>query len=209
MTDSIDVVIPARNEQDTIGRIVSVFKTHPAIGRVIVVVDSDTSDDTAILAAGAIGTWNEGWVITEAGRGKGQCVRRGLEEVTTDYVIFCDADVEGLTANHVSLLLLEAVMDTNAMTIGVPDVPSNCPIERIWAWPWVSGQRCVPTALVSPLFLHGYLMETQINQAARYASVGVHFEWLRGLKSRYYMSARRISEMERDFHFGKEHGILL
>jgi glycosyltransferase involved in cell wall biosynthesis len=209
MSDSVDVVIPARNEQETIGRIVSIFRTHPAIGKIIVAVDSDTGDDTAVLAEAAIGDMRNGWVLPGAGRGKGQCVRRGMEEVSTDYVIFCDADLTGLTADHVSRLILEAVMDTFTMTIGVPDVPSNCPIERIWAWPWVSGERCVPTALIRPLFLHGYLMETQINQAAQAAGIGVHFEWLRNLKSSYYMSERRIREMERDRHFGIEHGILL
>jgi glycosyltransferase involved in cell wall biosynthesis len=206
--EGIDVVIPARNEQDTIGVVVSVFKAHPAIGKVIVVVDRDTADDTAILAVNAVADNRHGWVLTPEARGKGQCVREGLKQVVSKYVVFCDADVRGLTYDHVSLLIGNAVLDEPYVTIGVPDIPSNYPTERLWAWPWVSGQRCVPTALVRPLYLHGYLMETQINAAAKHTGLPLNFEWLKGLQSSYYMSERRIREMMEDAEWGHKHGIL-
>lgn len=206
--DGIDVVLPARNEAKTIGQIINIFLLHPAVGKVIVCVDSETADETAQIAASCIDDYRIGWIITNAGRGKGQCVRRGLEEVTTKYVAFCDTDITGLTVDHVSLLLSNAVLDEPYLTIGVPDIPKNYPTERLFAWPWVSGERCVPTALVRPLFLHGYLMETQINAAAKHASLPVHFEWLHRLKASYYMSEKRIREMMRDAQFGREHGIL-
>jgi glycosyltransferase involved in cell wall biosynthesis len=204
--DGIDVVIPARNEQDTIGPIVDTFISHPAIDKVIVVVDADTVDDTAVMAGSK--RFPNGWVINNVARGKGQCVMAGLMDVRTDYVVFCDADVTGLTYDHVSLLVADAIIGGDALTIGVPDVPNNYPTERIWAWPWVSGQRCVPTKLVRPLELHGYLMEVQINAAARWAGLPVCMEWLRGLKSKYQITDVRIREMERDHKWGREKGIV-
>jgi glycosyltransferase involved in cell wall biosynthesis len=204
----VDVVIPARDEQDNIGVVVSVLKTHPAIGKVIVVVDKDTADDTGVIAVNAVGDSRDGWVLTPETRGKGQCVRVGLGEVTTEHVLFCDADIKGLTYDHVSLLLGDAIMGVDYMTIGVPEIPKNYPTERIWAWPWVSGQRCVPTRLVRPLYLHGYLMETQINAAAKHSNLPLHFEWLKGMQSSYYMSERRIREMMEDAEWGHKHGIL-
>lgn len=208
MEDQIDVVLPARNEADTIGQVINVLLLHPAIGKVIVAVDGQTTDETAQIALTCIDDFRIGWVIPDAGVGKGQCVRRGLEEVSTKHVLFCDTDITGLTVDHVSLLLSNAIMDEPFLTIGVPDIPKNYPTKRLFAWPWVSGERCVPTALVRPLYLHGYLMETQINAAAKHAGYPVHFEWLKGVQASYYMSERRIHEMSRDAEWGKEHGIL-
>jgi glycosyltransferase involved in cell wall biosynthesis len=205
---TVDVVIPARNEERTIARLISIFRLHPAIGQIIVVVDKDTGDLTAQMAETAIGDFSKGWLLTPNVAGKGQCVREGLKEVTSKYVLFCDSDITGLTLDHISLLLGNAILDNPFMTIGVPDVPRNYPTERLFAWRWVSGQRCVPTSLVRPLYLHGYLMETQINQAAQHARLPVNFEWLTGMQSSYYMSVKRIEEMERDAIFGRAHGIL-
>jgi hypothetical protein len=145
-------------------------------------------------------------------QGKGQCVEIGLSMVKTPYVIFCDADITGLREEHVGLLLSEALIDEAAehptMTVGVPELPANLPTERLWAWPWVSGERCVPTRLVRPLTLHGYLMETQINAAAKHAGMALRFEWLRGVVSPYEMTDKRLEEMKRDAIWGREHGVV-
>jgi glycosyltransferase involved in cell wall biosynthesis len=205
---TVDVVIPARNEDETIGQVVSVLRTHPAIGRIFVVVDKDTADFTTDYALSAIGGIQYGEVLNHMTRGKGQGVTYGTQFVTTKYVLYCDADITGLTYDHISLLLSDAIVDGEFMTIGVPDIPDNYPTARIWAWPWVSGQRCVPVKLVRPLRLHGYLMETQINAAAKHSRLPLRFEWLDGLKSSYYMGQKRIDEMELDAAFGRAHGLL-
>lgn len=209
MTDGIDVVIPTRNEDATIRPIVEVFIEHPAIRTVIVGIDEDTTDDTMTTA---IGSWlgePRRLVIIFGGRGKGQVVKKCLQVVETPHVIFCDGDITGLSSDHIDLLIADAVFnDKETMTVGVPDIPANYPTDRVWAWPWVSGERCVPTKLVRPLELHGYLMETQINSAARHANFAVNFQWLVGLTSPYNLSEQRIAEMQRDAAWGKEHGIL-
>jgi glycosyltransferase involved in cell wall biosynthesis len=196
----IDVVIPARNEIRTIGPVVVVLKAHPMVGRVIVVVDSDTRDATANLAylAGASVRQPKGV------RGKGQCVAYGLERVKTDRVMFFDADLTGLTSTHVS----QMTKTQKGMVIGIPDIPHNFPMKRIQAWPWCSGQRTIPTRVARRLDLHGYLMETQINAAAHRAKLPLRFEHLQGLISPYEMTAKRLNEMERDREWGITHGIL-
>jgi glycosyltransferase involved in cell wall biosynthesis len=207
MSDAIDVVIPARNEADNIGWLISALKLHPAIGRVVVIVDADTHDDTYKIACAAT---DNGDVVCagRTPRGKGQCVTYGLGYTRSPYILFCDADIKGLTYDHISLLLCDAIAGNRTMTIGVPDVAKNLPSERIWAWRWVSGQRCMPASLV-PTPLIGYLMETQINRAARDARLQLRFEWLRGLKSPYNITEQRITEMQRDAEIGRKLGILL
>jgi len=206
--DGIDVVIPARNEAKTISPIVNAFVDHPAINHVIVVVDKDTTDDTTVMANLTLNMVN-GWVLNRMSRGKGQGATLGLNDVTTDYVIFCDADIRGLTHDHISLLIADAVLGEDSMTIGIPDLPPNYPSNREWAWPWVSGERCLPTRIVRPLKLHGYLMETQINRAASHAKIPVRMEHLPGLKSDFQMNAKRILEMQRDRDWARGKRFLL
>src|SRR5215469_1701885 len=150
----IDAVIPARNEEATISAIVETLANHPWIGNIVVACDSCT-DDTQLRAIfhGATGT------IADTFDGKGQAVQAGLSFTNAPYVLFTDADFTGLTHDHITAVCKKAWTDQRFMVIGVPEIPGNYPTDRIFAWPWVSGLRCVPTSLVKPLNLHGYLME--------------------------------------------------
>lgn len=204
MFDSIDVVIPARNCALTIADVVRPFHTHPAIGRVIVVSNPPDITTNVILKefdGGVI-------IVNTMADGKGQAVKTGLEFVQTNHVVLCDADIIGLTEDHVGLLISDAVLEEDSMLVGVCEPPDTLPERRLWSWPWVSGQRCVPTKLLSPLRLHGYLMETQINFASSHANYPVRFERLKGCFSPYKMTEERIAAMERDALWGKRFGLL-
>jgi len=198
-----DVVLPARNVANTIEDIIDVLHSHPSIGQVIVSIDMDTTDLTMKAAK-----TSDVLIATNAG-GKGQCVMEGLRRVTSPWVLFMDSDIRGLTYDHIGLLIADAVAgNPDRMTIGVPDVPYNYPSTRLWAWAWVSGQRCLPMRIIRDLNLHGYLMETQINRAAKNAGIPLNFEWLQGLTSEYIMDERRLREMDRDAQWGRTHGLL-
>lgn len=206
MSDVIDVVIPARNAAETVADVVEAFAEHPAIGRIIVVINPPNV--STALALKALPHTRNIYALQEYAGGKGQAVMMGLKYVLTEHVIFCDADITGFTSDHVSALITDAVQGKDSMLVGVPDIPENLSSRRLWAFPWVSGERCVPTRLVRPLKLHGYLMETQINLAARFAQYPVHFEPLYNCKSEYRMSDKRIEDMTKDLRWGKERGIL-
>lgn len=197
----VDVVIPARNEELTIGPIVRAFAFCPGIRNVYVMADACT-DDTPINAAlnGADTVCQFEW------NSKGQAVQHAIEKhVKTERVFLCDGDLTGLTQAHIRMLL---ECESVGMAVGVPVIPENYPTNRLWAWPWVSGERVIPTRLVRPMRLEGYLMETQINSAARHASLPLKFEWLKGCKADYNMSATRLADMERDLALGRRLGIL-
>jgi glycosyltransferase involved in cell wall biosynthesis len=193
-----DVIIPARNEAKTIGPIVETLADNPNVGQIIVCCDScDDDTDMYALMHGAHHALISKW------GGKGQAVMAGLDLVATDYVMFCDADYTGLTQEHIDAVLCHCP----GMVVGIPDIPPEYPEHRLWAWPWCSGIRAVPTVLTLPLILHGYLMETQLNLAAKHAQIGVRFAWLHGLKSPWNMSEERIAAMQADYEWGKEHGV--
>lgn len=204
----ITAVIPAWDEEDTIGDIIEAFLSCKFIKPIIVGIDSKTTDDTAIIALTHLKGELNGTVYNNCGDGKGQVIIACLDKVRTPYVMFCDADIKGLTLDHIHMVISDCIMDDSSMTIGVPDIPENYPHERDWAWPWVSGIRAMPTRLVRPLELHGYLTETQLNAAAHHANMPVRMEWLRGVQAPYDMSERRLADMEADGKWGREHGIL-
>ena len=86
---SVSVVVPARDEQASIGVLLG---SLPA-GTDVVVVDDQSSDATADLAAAAgarvvpAGEPPEGWV------GKSWACARGADATTGDVLVFADADV--------------------------------------------------------------------------------------------------------------------
>src|SRR3984957_13944550 len=193
-----DVIIPAWNEADTIVPIIDVLARHDYIKTIIVGIDGKTTDDTfanvASLAA-YVSACNSYLVVIGAPcHGKGQVVQHAL--AMTDRmalqpsarVLLCDADITGLSGDHVT----ELIAPNEGMVIGIADIPPNLPDFAVRAWPWVGGQRAVPRSLLEKANVHGYLMETQLNQAAAKAGIPVKHAYLSGLKSRFNMTPRRL-----------------
>lgn len=87
MSDPFTVIIPARNEAETIGQVVEVVSAMADVAE-IVVIDNASSDATA-AAARAAGAR----VIAEPQPGMGHAVRAGLAAATHDWVMKVDADL--------------------------------------------------------------------------------------------------------------------
>jgi glycosyltransferase involved in cell wall biosynthesis len=204
MIPRIDVVIPALNEEKTIGPIVRTFRLRSYIQRIIVVIDVNSRDETAYLAEMHGATE----VIHSDQHGKGQNMRVGLASVRTPRVIFCDSDLYGLDELHVYHLAAGV-----GLTIGVPDEPEVNPYPATLrklreSWGWLSGVRSVATTVVSRIDLHGYCAELQINEACRAVGIKPFLVPLPGLYSPVVMSEKRLKDMERDRKWGIERGIL-
>jgi glucosyl-3-phosphoglycerate synthase len=84
------LVLPARNEEATIGAVIGAFVPLVEGGLLdeLVVVDSCSTDATTEVARAAGAT-----VVAASERGKGEAMWHGLRATTGDLVAFCDADV--------------------------------------------------------------------------------------------------------------------
>ncbi len=95
---TISVVLPARNEAASIGSIVSTIKEQ-LVGTLVdelIVMDDQSSDDTARIAADAGAVVHQTSSVLEGlppTRGKGSALWRSLAVTTGDLIAWCDADI--------------------------------------------------------------------------------------------------------------------
>lgn len=108
----ISVVVPARNEAGTIGGIVAGIRRAlvddvPLVDE-LVVIDSDSTDDTAALAASAGAVVHSARSVRpELGSrpGKGEALWKSQFVTTGDVLVFIDADLTGWGTHFVTGLL--------------------------------------------------------------------------------------------------------
>ncbi|WP_017627544.1 glucosyl-3-phosphoglycerate synthase [Nocardiopsis chromatogenes] len=107
----VSVVLPARDEEDTVGDIVAAVREGPmGAGTVdeVVVIDSHSTDGTARAAAEAgAAVHHQDSVRPDLPpmRGKGDAMWKSLHVVKGDIAVFLDADVRGFTGHYVTGLL--------------------------------------------------------------------------------------------------------
>lgn len=95
----VTVIIPALNEQDTIGQVVKFCKSEPLVTEVIV-VDDDSTDKTREVAATAGAS-----VLISKVRGKGVSMSEGVAAANNQLVVFLDADINPYPKNTITKLV--------------------------------------------------------------------------------------------------------
>ena len=116
----VSVCLPARNEAATVGAIVARVRSElleavPLVDEVLVVDDGST-DGTATEASAA------GARVVRRGSadgppGKGQALRRAVEEATGDVLVFLDADVRNFDVHFVVGLLGPVLTEPGAALV--------------------------------------------------------------------------------------------
>lgn len=139
----VTCIVPAYNEQDRIGAVVSVVAAHPSIAEVIV-VDDGSSDETARVAQSISDV-----VVLRLDRnsGKTHAVRIGLAQATGEYILLVDADLVGLESKDLTALV-EPVLRGDA------DISISLRRNAPWLWhrigiDFISGERVLPIGLIS------------------------------------------------------------
>jgi glucosyl-3-phosphoglycerate synthase len=107
---SVSIVLPARNEQRTVGAIITELRTLVPLGLIdqIVVIDSGSTDDTlgVALAAGAEVVRQADLLPQYGDRpGKGEALWKSMAAATGDLLVFIDADLEDFSADFAIGLL--------------------------------------------------------------------------------------------------------
>lgn len=95
----VTVIIPARNEEKAISKVVKTVSLNNKVNQIIV-VDNDSTDNTSKIAkkAGAE-------VVFCENQGKGYAMEAGMQYVKNDIVVFVDADINNYTRNLIDVLI--------------------------------------------------------------------------------------------------------
>ena len=115
----VDVILPALNEAQTVGDIVSTVRAQLMTAEIplvddLVVVDSESSDATADVAAAAgARVVPIGSVLPDipVERGKGEAMWRGVAATNGDLIVFVDADLRSFTPEYITGLLGPLLLD--------------------------------------------------------------------------------------------------
>ncbi|HKN93990.1 MAG TPA: glucosyl-3-phosphoglycerate synthase [Thermoleophilaceae bacterium] len=104
-TRSVSVCVPARNEERTVGTIVSDLVRLRELGAVdeVVVIDGGSSDGTVAIAEAAGATvYQEAELMPEYGEvlGKGDAMWRALSVLEGEAIVYLDADSEGFGPHY-------------------------------------------------------------------------------------------------------------
>jgi glucosyl-3-phosphoglycerate synthase len=120
---TVSVVIPARNEERTVGEIVSrIARLGADTGLVdeLVVMDSDSTDETSTVAAEAGATVHRAREVAshlDAFAGKGEALWKSLLVTKGDLLVFVDADLTEWGPHFVSGLLGPLLFDERVLLV--------------------------------------------------------------------------------------------
>ena len=159
---TVAAIIPAYNEETRIRAVLQTLTASPLVGEVIV-VDDGSSDGTAQAASSVPGVRV---VSLPRNGGKGGAMREGATRTEADVLLFFDADLIGLTPQHVSDLLAPIHAGESVMAMGIFKG------GRLWTdmaqffAPAITGQRAIKRDIflrIPDLETVGYGIELAIN----------------------------------------------
>lgn len=158
----IKALIPAFNEEKTIGNIIDVLNKVSLINKVIV-VDDGSVDNTYQEAK----TRGARVIKLAQNRGKGAALQEGISNINTDIILLLDGDLIGLKQEHVYKLLNPVISDEADMSIGVFKKGRGLTDLAQVVSPGLSGQRAIKLSelkKVKNLDKEGFGVEVALNK---------------------------------------------
>lgn len=153
---TVSVCLPARDEEATVGEIVTALRTElSALVDEVVVIDDQSVDDTAAVAARAgARVARSSDVLPEFGpsRGKGDALWRSLHLAEGDLLCWLDADLADFEAHFVTGLLGPLLIDAGVGFVkGHYERPAGGRVTELMARPVISTLHPRLAPIVQPL----------------------------------------------------------
>lgn len=172
-------IIPAYNEEENIGAVISVLATCRQLDEVIVV--SDGSTDKTVQVAGAYGVHV---IELKENVGKGGAMRAGSISTDAEVLLFIDADLIGLTPHHVDQMLQPVLSGHALMSVGLFEEGRLATDLAQKMAPFLSGQRAMHRSIIDeiPDLEHTrYGVEMAFSRYAEKQNLPVEKVWLRNM----------------------------
>jgi polyisoprenyl-phosphate glycosyltransferase len=170
--NSITAIIPAYNEEKTVAEVIKVVQSSDLVDKVIVVSDG-SEDETANIAREFRGI--EVIELIE-NLGKGGALRKGMTKCDSDIILLLDADLVGLTTDHIETLIYPVKKNIADMTIGIFNKGRISTDFAQRLTPYLSGQRAIKREIIektSSLDITRYGLEVAVTKYAKTNNVRV------------------------------------
>ena len=165
------VIIPAYNEEKTIGSIIAAVKEVPFIEEIIVVSDGSVDRTAEVARENGVRV-----IALRENQGKGGAMMVGLNSTDADVLLFLDADLIGLKPGHIVDLLLPVMEGRAEMTVGIFEHGRLATDLAQFLAPYLSGQRAVKKDLfkhLSNLEVTRFGIEVALTRFAKSAGISV------------------------------------
>jgi glycosyltransferase involved in cell wall biosynthesis len=204
----VAAIVAAYNEQETVGPIIKTLAESGMFRDVIVISDGST-DRTSEIARenGADLVHQLPWK-----HGKGAAMMHGVSHTDAPILFFLDADLKGLTKDHLERILNPVLKGEKAMVVGIRD-RGKFAMWLAARLPLIGGERAMQRHVFEDIpdkFLQGFMVESAMNYYCRshklpYGTVelpGLHIRrkmqkvgFLKGLKEYIHMDWQILRAM--------------
>ena len=155
----IAAIVPALNEKNTVGDVLKVLLSSKDLDEVILVDDGST-DNTAEIGE-KLGVKV---IKLQMNSGKGNAMLQGVKSTNAEVVAFFDADLLGLSTEHVSFLVGPVLSGKTDMCIGIREHAVDT--KRFGPLMALGGERVMKKCLLEKIpekMMQGFAVETVIN----------------------------------------------
>lgn len=162
----VSVIIPAYNEENYIGNILSTLTDMEELSDIVVVNDGST-DKTSEIAH----SFNVQVIDLPENEGKSHAMLVGVNNTRFPLILFLDADLVGINAQHIRSLYIPVHSDLADMSLGIFNSGRGMTDLAQKITPFLSGQRCVKRTILEQLdhedWLSGYGIELVLTRYAK------------------------------------------
>lgn len=142
MQRQVTALVPCFNEAGRIGLVLEVLTQCPVIDDIVVVNDGSTDNSREVIAEYPMVRL----VDLAHNVGKGGALRAGMDRVYSPITFLCDADLVGLTCEHVQAMVGPVLNGEVLMCVGVREVGGSVvQFLRRHFLPLLAGERVIAT----------------------------------------------------------------
>lgn len=177
----VSAIIPAYNEEKTVGAVLLALKNHPLIGEVILVDDGST-DRTASIAEHA----GARVIRTHKRGGKAEAMDAGVKEARFPIILFLDADIVGLTPSMVTDIIEPVLFGRYEMFVALRGRKTLVLNSLLRIFPILGGERALTKRLwhaVPDSFKRSFQIEIALNYYAKRTRKNMGFALFHGLRN--------------------------
>lgn len=172
---TVGVVIPAFNEEKGLGHVLETVSAVDWIAEIIVVDDGSTDNTLAVSQAWAEQNGRITPIRLPYNMGKGGAMLAGIQALSTDLVLFLDADLIGLRPYHLQTLCLPVLAGATDIAVAVFRQGGVRTDAALLLTPYLSGQRCMKRhAAVQAL---SRMADTQYGVEVALTDYAKHHQW--------------------------------